>query len=180
MADREKKRLKMEPSKPHLVSECSVSRLVSPFLCCTDVVHLACACRELLRALHRTPIDASHRELTLHQVARYFDPRSSNWSLVGAFLVGDQLGQLQSPPMPQEILLRNLKIRDVQTAVALRTLNLDRLGTLNVLAIRRLASHADWLVSALGKCSNLHTLNLGRCRQLTDISPLASCSSLHT
>ena len=109
MADREKEQRKLAPSKPLLVSECSVSRLVSPFLCCTDVVHLACACGELLRALHRTPIDASHRELTLHQVARYFDPRSSNWSLVGAFLVGDQLTNCRAHPCFRKFYSTTLK-----------------------------------------------------------------------
>jgi Leucine-rich repeat (LRR) protein len=184
-----RKRRKVE-STSLLISECSVSRLVSSFLSSIDVVHLACACGPLVRA--------SHVNLTFQQVVRYFDPRTSNWRLIGSSLVADQNQPNQDiPPLPPGILLRRLQLSHFQSVLILNNLNLERLEYMD-------ASNESWVVDAsklcrcnnlyaldlsgcsqltdvfaLGNCSNLRTLDLSDCSQLTDVSALGSCSNLH-
>ena len=145
MLTRAKKRHKFLCKPSLLASECCISQLTSKFLSGSDVARLACVCGQLLKALRYSPIDASHVDLTLQQVSDYFGSRTSQWRLVGASIVD------QSGPLPVNLDLNKLKTLDLE-------------GQKWVLE-----------VSGLRGCSNLHTLNLDGCRQLTAASTCTRC-----
>jgi Leucine Rich repeats (2 copies) len=199
MEARAKKRHKLSSCKPSLlVSECCISQLTSKFLSCSDIAHLACVCMQLLNALRHTTIDVSHVDLTFEELNSYFGRRTSQWSLVGASVVGHQ------PDHHSLSMLEGVVLRDLHTLTLKELTDISALGscsnlhTLNLISCWQVTDisvlgscsnlHAlalfnnDQLtdISALGSCSNLHTLDLSYCWQVTDISALGSCSNLHT
>ena len=167
METRAKKRHKLSSCKPSLlVSECCISQLTSKFLSCSDIAHLACVCMQLLNALRHTTIDVSHVDLTFEELNSYFGRRMSQWSLVGASVVGHQ-------PDHSLSMLEGVVLRDLHTLTCWQVTDISALGScsnLHALALFNNDQLTD--ISALGSCSNLHTLDLSCCWQLTDISAL--------
>ena len=167
------KRCKVQ-QQPSVIVSGWIVRLVSEFLPMRDLPRFACTCVDVKRVLRSTPVDL---ELTYEDIVRYFDPATSAWVLVGASLVGDWMDQL-----PQGIMLRRLRIGiefrlDLELSWSWSHLDLTQLETL-------VCREQLWLsdITAIGSCTNLHTLDLQDCGLLRDITVLGNGKfrSLHT
>ncbi len=55
-----------------LITECSVSKLVSCFLVCVDIVNLAMVHSRVYHALYKTSLNVEHTKLSCEEVAKYF------------------------------------------------------------------------------------------------------------
>ena len=165
----------LRPPLRSLVLHDFISKCTSNFLHPLDIVQLAKSCKTIRGFLRHTTIDTFDTciKLTFGQVVTFFDPSACDswWCLKGAYLT---VFDSSSPALPPGIVFRRLRINSLHV-VPLNHMGFRSLETLDLRQQGWLTSTAD-----LADCSKLHTLNLGHCDQLTDISALGSCSELRS